>query len=680
MRKLSLLLLLLSAGDLAASPICSNTSSYSPITGVTHQTAVLVDPSGQQTAMFDLAWGGALVSLRYQNVEYINSSSTLGLVQPILRATNYTPVLAGDDANRGSPMLGVACSQDELWLTSGMTDYDRNRGASTAYVHNNSQWYFDHFSAPYVVSTYAYFVPNPSGIPAYYLKLDQSISNIDGQEAVEFTLDLAAAPATSYGSFRSLPAGCSGSSSSCTAAGAPYLVGGYYNASGSDGLAIATTPSAQWAAGGGVVSVEGDQNGAGNTIHLKKSGWHVAPRSGRLHSNVVMVGSWASAAAYASQACTFAVSVPFLHPTDVFSAAEGGDSALAATIAAAGAATTISITAPPGCSWNAFVESGSASNYLFVTPSIGVGNGSVALNIATNPTNAIRVGNVFVSGQMYPFWQQIGCAYSLDTTSATVPSGGGGGSVSVTAPSGNCSWRATTDASWITITSGVSGSGSGTVNYLVAPNAGGTRSATMIVAGLIFTISQAASAIGTPTGLLATAQGGGIQVGWQPPNGATTYELWRSLNGAAFSPLATSGSSSYYDSNAAPGLMYAYKVRVISPTSSSFSNIDFATTIHFTDDPIITGSTTVSHVHIEELRQAINVVRATAGLGGASYSHPANQGDLIYTADIQELRDRLAEAFSSLGISPPSYDDSSLQPHVTLIKRAHIVQIQDALR
>jgi hypothetical protein len=505
--------LLIVVSDLSASQICSSTSTYSPIAGVTHQTAVLTDPAGEQTAMFDLAWGGALVSLKYHNVEYISSASTLAGIQPILRATNYTAVLAGDDEDRGSPMLGVACSDRELWLTAGTTDYSRNQGASTAYVHNNSQWYFDHFSAPYVVSTYAYFVPNPFGSPAYYLRLDQSISNIDGQESVAFTLDLSAAPVASYGFFRSLPAACSGPSSSCTASTA-YMIGGYYNAAGTDGLAIATTPSAQWTAEVGTVSVEGDSGSAGNIIHLKKSGWHVAPRTGRTHSSVVMVGNWATAAAYAGRACTFAVSLPFLVASSLYSAAEGGDSALNGTIAAAGASTVVSVTAPPGCSWDASVATGSAPNYLSITPSSGSGNGTITLNIATNPTSAIRIGNVFIAGQLFPFWQQIGCLYSLDATSASVPAEGGNGSVTVTAPTGSCSWRATTDASWIAITSGSSGSGNGTVNYSVATNAGGARTATIVVAGLIYTVSQAAASNCTFYSLTPSSAGPNYQNGF----------------------------------------------------------------------------------------------------------------------------------------------------------------------
>src|SRR5262249_18139795 len=53
-----------------------------------------------------------------------------------------------------------------------------------------------------------------------------------------------------------------------------------------------------------------------------------------------------------------------------------------------------------------------------------------------------------------------GCSYSISPTTASVGSGIGTGSVSVTVPSG-CSWTATSNAGWISITSGASGSGNG---------------------------------------------------------------------------------------------------------------------------------------------------------------------------------------------------------------------------
>lgn len=83
------------------------------------------------------------------------------------------------------------------------------------------------------------------------------------------------------------------------------------------------------------------------------------------------------------------------------------------------------------------------------------------------------------------------CSYSISPTSSSQPAGGGSGSVSVTAGTG-CAWTAVSNSGFITITSGSSGSGNGTVNYSVAANTGSSsRSGTMTIAGLTFTVNQA---------------------------------------------------------------------------------------------------------------------------------------------------------------------------------------------
>src|SRR5262249_50578549 len=80
---------------------------------------------------------------------------------------------------------------------------------------------------------------------------------------------------------------------------------------------------------------------------------------------------------------------------------------------------------------------------------------------------------------------------------------------------GACSWSATDDASWITITSGASGIGSGTVSYRVAANTGPARTGHVYAAGLTHTVTQEAGCLtsathpitvwGSASGLLATS-------------------------------------------------------------------------------------------------------------------------------------------------------------------------------
>ena len=91
------------------------------------------------------------------------------------------------------------------------------------------------------------------------------------------------------------------------------------------------------------------------------------------------------------------------------------------------------------------------------------------------------------------------CTYTISPTSKSFTSAGGSGSVSVTAGAG-CSRTATSNAAWVTITAGSSGTGNGTVSYTVASNTGTTsRTGTLTIAGKTFTITQAGAVVTGPT-------------------------------------------------------------------------------------------------------------------------------------------------------------------------------------
>lgn len=89
-------------------------------------------------------------------------------------------------------------------------------------------------------------------------------------------------------------------------------------------------------------------------------------------------------------------------------------------------------------------------------------------------------------------------SYSLSAYSHDFPSGGGGGSFNVTSTGSTCGWSATSDASWLKITSGSSGTGSGTVSYSASANTGAvSRSATIRVGTNSFFVSQSPGCLST---------------------------------------------------------------------------------------------------------------------------------------------------------------------------------------
>ena len=88
------------------------------------------------------------------------------------------------------------------------------------------------------------------------------------------------------------------------------------------------------------------------------------------------------------------------------------------------------------------------------------------------------------------------CTYSLGSDRASVDRLLSNESVAVTASGSSCAWTAsvaTDSTSMLSITSGSSGTGSGTVAYQVSANPGSTaRTGTMTIAGQTFTVTQSA--------------------------------------------------------------------------------------------------------------------------------------------------------------------------------------------
>jgi len=84
---------------------------------------------------------------------------------------------------------------------------------------------------------------------------------------------------------------------------------------------------------------------------------------------------------------------------------------------------------------------------------------------------------------------------SISATSKSFAASAGTGSVGVTAVA-DCTWTASSNVSWVTVTSGAGGIGNGTMNYSVGVNNGDERSGTITIAGKTFYVYQALSCYG----------------------------------------------------------------------------------------------------------------------------------------------------------------------------------------
>jgi hypothetical protein len=188
------------------------------------------------------------------------------------------------------------------------------------------------------------------------------------------------------------------------------------------------------------------------------------------------------------------------------------------------------------------------------------------------------------------------------------------------------------------------------------------------------------SAIGAPSGLVAAAGSSSVAVSWGATSGATSYELWRRANSGAYALLVTTGGTSFPDSTVSAGNAYIYKVRAfVGGTAGPFSNVDLASVFAATDDPLTTG-TRIKVAHLSEVRQAANVARAAAGLAAATYSRVIAAGQTVLASDLTETRAAIDAARSALGLAAFAFTDPTIAAHSTVVKRAHVAELRDALR
>jgi hypothetical protein len=124
----------------------------------------------------------------------------------------------------------------------------------------------------------------------------------------------------------------------------------------------------------------------------------------------------------------------------------------------------------------------------------GQGEAVVPYTVAANPAPSPRSASLIVGSEQVALNQSAApCTFKLSSARDTIGAGGGPLSVGV-ATLGGCVWTATSTAPWIGITSGQSGSATGTVAISVAANAGDARVGNVNIAGQTYTVAQDAAA------------------------------------------------------------------------------------------------------------------------------------------------------------------------------------------
>ena len=150
---------------------------------------------------------------------------------------------------------------------------------------------------------------------------------------------------------------------------------------------------------------------------------------------------------------------------------------------------SVNVTAASHCTWTAASDRG----WMTITSgSSGTGNGVVSVSVTPNPNTTERTGTLTIAGQSVAVREDGATPCTLDISPATASfaKDAATGTFTVTAPE-QCPWTAATNAGWLTVTSGASGSGNGTVAYSVERNRELTsRTGGIAVGERTFTVTQ----------------------------------------------------------------------------------------------------------------------------------------------------------------------------------------------
>lgn len=176
-----------------------------------------------------------------------------------------------------------------------------------------------------------------------------------------------------------------------------------------------------------------------------------------------------------------------------------------------------------------------------------------------------------------------------------------------------------------------------------------------------------------PTAALATAVSvNQVQITWSFTGSADRFDVYR--NGS----LRGSTQALPYLDPVDASQAYVYWVKAVkTDIASAESGRDLATTVAFSDDPVGSGITPVRAIHMTELQNAVNAVRATAGMGPAVFT-AITPGVAVEATHLDAIRSALAQARAQLGLTTATYT----QPSITgwTITAAHVNETRGGVR
>jgi hypothetical protein len=232
---------------------------------------------------------------------------------------------------------------------------------------------------------------------------------------------------------------------------------------GSGAIQVSAGAGCAWSAASGAswIAITAGASGSG-TGQVQFS---IAPNVGPARSGTITVGGQVVTVTQAT-GCTYSIAPPSFDAPGL------------------GGSGSTSITTGAGCSWSA------ASSVDWIVPATGSGTGpgQLAFTVAPNSGPA-RSGVLTIAGQALTVNQVSPCTWIFAPSSHEFGPEGGSGAILVIV-TGLCTWTASSDVPWITITGGSPGTGGGLVQIAVAPLVGPARTGSITIAGQRYTVTQ----------------------------------------------------------------------------------------------------------------------------------------------------------------------------------------------
>lgn len=156
-----------------------------------------------------------------------------------------------------------------------------------------------------------------------------------------------------------------------------------------------------------------------------------------------------------------------------------------------GTANLVIVASDPTCAWTVLR---SVTWVTLLQNFNGPGSTTLRYEVQANPLSEVRTATLTIGNSTHTIRQEGQpppvCTYLLTPTNASFIDDGGEGTAMVSAGS-TCAWTASSNATWVTITSGGQGTGNGTITYRVSPNVDVTsRTATITVQGQTLIVLQ----------------------------------------------------------------------------------------------------------------------------------------------------------------------------------------------